>query len=51
MMNLQRKLGGAGLALTGEEGALNRALEYYRTKLGAETAEWQPWWQGMASGG
>ena len=49
-MNLQRQLGGGQLALTGEEGALNRMMEYYRARLGAETAEYQPWWQGMAAG-
>ena len=50
MMNLQRMLGGGQLALTGEEGALNRMMEYYRARLGAETAEYQPWWQGISSG-
>ena len=50
MMNLQRMLGGGQLALTGEEGALNRMMEYYRARLGAETAEYTPWWQGMAQG-
>lgn len=50
MMNLQRMMGAGGLALTGEEGAQQRMLEYYRSKLGAETAEWKPWWQGMAGG-
>ena len=49
-MNLQRITSGAGIALTGEEGALNRMMEYYRAKLQAETAEYQPWWQGMATG-
>ena len=49
-LELQRKLGGGQLALTGEEGALNRMMEYYRARLGAETAEYQPWWQGMATG-
>jgi len=49
-LNLQRKISGAGISLTGEEGALNRLMEYYRTKVGAETAQWQPWWSGMASG-
>ena len=47
-LELQRKLGGGQLALTGEEGALNRMMEYYRSRLGAETAEYQPWWSGMA---
>jgi len=50
MMNLQRMLGGGQLALTGEEGALNRMMEYYRARLGAETAEYTPWWSGMSSG-
>lgn len=49
-MNLQRMLGGGQLALTGEEGALNRMMDYYRTKLGAETAQFQPWWQGISQG-
>ena len=49
-LDLQRKLSGGQLALTGEEGALNRMMEYYRSKLMAETAEYQPWWSGMASG-
>lgn len=50
-LNLQRMGMGGGLALQGEEGVLNRELEYYRSKLGAETAKYIPWWQGMASGG
>ena len=50
MMNLQRMMGGGQLALTGEEGALNRMMEYYRARLGAETAEYQPWWQGFSQG-
>jgi len=50
MMNLQRQLGGGQLALTGEEGALNRMMEYYRARLGAETAEWSPWWSGISQG-
>ena len=49
-MNLQRKTSGAGIALTGEEGALDRMMRYYEAKLGAETREWTPWWQGMATG-
>lgn len=49
-LELQRKLGGGQLALTGEEGALNRMMEYYRARLGAETAEYQPWWSGMSVG-
>jgi len=50
-LNLQRMGIGGGLALRGEEGVLGRELEYYRSKLGAETAKYAPWWQGMASGG
>ena len=49
-LELQRLLGGGQLALTGEEGALNRMMEYYRAQLGAETAQFQPWWQGLSSG-
>lgn len=49
-MNLQRQTAGAGIALQGEEGALNRQFGYYRSKLDAETTQWQPWWQGMAQG-
>lgn len=49
-MELQRKISGAGISLTGEEGALDRMMRYYEAKLGAETREWQPWWSGMASG-
>ena len=49
-MELQRKMGGGQLALTGEEGALNRMMEYYKAKLSAETAEWQPWWAGISGG-
>jgi len=50
MMNLQRKLGAGGLALQGEEGALDRMMRYYEAKLGAETREWTPWWSGMSTG-
>jgi len=49
-LELQRKISGAGISLTGEEGALNRMMEYYRARLGAETAEYQPWWQGLSQG-
>ena len=49
-LDLQRKISGAGISLSGEEGALNRMMEYYKAKLSAETAEFQPWWQGLASG-
>lgn len=49
-LELQRKLGGGGLALRGEEGALDRMMRYYEARLGAETQEWQPWWSGMATG-
>lgn len=49
-LELQRKLGGGGLALRGEEGALDRMMRYYEARLGAETAEYQPWWAGIASG-
>jgi hypothetical protein len=49
-LELQRKLGGGSLALTGEEGAANRMMDYYRSKLGAEQAQWQPYWQGMSGG-
>jgi len=49
-MELQRKMGGAQISLTGEEGALDRMMRYYEARLGAETREWQPWWQGMAGG-
>jgi len=49
-MELQRKMGGAQISLTGEEGALDRMMRYYEAKLGAETREWQRWWSGMATG-
>ena len=49
-MELQRKMGGAQIALSGEEGALNRMMEYYKTKLEAETREWTPWWAGISGG-
>lgn len=49
-LELKRKLGAGGLALTGEEAALDRMMRYYETRLGAETREWQPWWSGMAAG-
>jgi len=51
MMNLQRLLGGGQLALGGEEGAYNRLMDYYRNKLGGETGEWTPYWQGLTGGG
>lgn len=53
-MNLQRKLGGAGLALQGEESIMDRMMQYYQSQLGAETSAYQPWWQmqaGISSGG
>ena len=50
-LELQRKLGAGGLALTGEEGAMDRMMQYYGGRQVAERAEWTPWWQGMASGG
>ena len=49
-MELQRKMGGAQIALSGEEGALDRMMRYYEAKLGAETREWQPWWAGISGG-
>ena len=49
-LNLQRKLGGGQLALTGEESALDRMMRYYEARLGAETREFQPWWSGLSSG-
>jgi len=49
-MNLQRLLGGGQLALGGEESALNRLMQYYQTQVGAETAQWQPYWQTASQG-
>jgi len=50
-LNLQRQLGGGGLALTGEEGAMDRMMQYYGGRQTAEQRQWQPWWSGMAGGG
>lgn len=50
-LNLQRMLGAGGLALTGEEGAMDRLMQYYGGRQAGERAEWQPYWSGMAGGG
>ena len=50
-LNLQRMGMGGGLALQGEEGALNREFGYYRSKLDAETEKYRPWWQALSTGG
>jgi hypothetical protein len=47
-LNLQRKLGGAGLALEGEEGALNRMMQMYGLQTQEELARWQPYWAGIS---
>ncbi len=44
-LNLQRQLGGAGLALRGEEGAMQNLFQYYGGQQAAEAREWQPYWQ------
>lgn len=50
-LNLQRQLGGGQMALAGEEGALNRMMQYYGGQQQAEQRQWQPWWQGLSQGG
>lgn len=50
-LNLQRQLGAGGMALRGEEGAMGTMMQYYGGRMGAEQAQWQPWWSGTAGGG
>jgi len=42
-------LGGGQLALTGEEGALNRLMQLYGMRQTGEMGRWQPYWSGMSN--
>ena len=46
-LNLQRILGGAGIALQGEESAANRMMDYLGMMVGSQQAAWQPYWSGI----
>lgn len=47
-LNLQRILGGGGLALAGEEAAQTRLMDYLRLISGTEAQRWQPYWGGVS---
>ena len=51
LLNLQRQLGGGGLALQGEEGAMDRMMQMWQSMIGSQQGAWQPYWSGVASPG
>lgn len=45
-LNLQRRLGAGGLAMQGEESAMDRLMQQQQLRVQEELARWQPYWAG-----
>ena len=48
-LNLQRMLGGGGMALQGEQSAMQNLLSMYGMMSGSEHQRWSPYWGGMSN--
>ncbi len=48
-LNLQRRLGAGGLAMQGEESAMDRLMREQELRVQEELARWQPYWSQVGS--